>query len=78
MMYARKRQAAWIFSERVLKHLLNVVAKMSDCCTAACGFDLCGNVLSADFDITKLFPALKSDEKWNGVQEVISKLRGPV
>lgn len=51
---------------------------MSDEGTAPRGFDLCVNVLSTDFDITKLFPALKTDEEWKGVQEVISKLPGPV
>ncbi|KAI1043114.1 hypothetical protein LB505_006934 [Fusarium chuoi] len=51
---------------------------MSDEGTAPRGFDLCVNVLSTDFDITKLFPALKTDEEWKGVQDVISKLPGPV
>lgn len=71
-------KAAWIYSEKVLRNLLNIVAKMSDDGTAPRGFDLCVNVLSTDFDITKLFPALKTDEEWKGVQDVISKLPGPV
>ncbi|KAI1036226.1 hypothetical protein LB504_011518 [Fusarium proliferatum] len=71
-------KAAWIYSEKVLRNLLNIVAKMSDESTAPRGFDLCVNVLSTDFDITKLFPALKTDEEWKGVQDVISKLPGPV
>ncbi|SCV49930.1 related to 6-hydroxy-D-nicotine oxidase [Fusarium fujikuroi] len=71
-------KAAWIYNEKVLRNLLNIVAKMSDEGTAPCGFDLCVNVLSTDFDITKLFPALKTDEEWKDVQDVISKLPGPV
>ncbi|RKL33076.1 hypothetical protein BFJ72_g10092 [Fusarium proliferatum] len=51
---------------------------MSDEGTAPRGFDLCVNVLITDFDITKLLPALKNDEEWKGVQDVISKLPGPV
>ncbi|QGI88022.1 hypothetical protein CEK25_002978 [Fusarium fujikuroi] len=72
-------KAAWIYNEKVLRNLLNIVAKMSDEGTAPCGFDLCVNVLSTDFDITKLFPALKTDEEWKDVQDAVDLfLPGPV
>ncbi|KAF4959481.1 hypothetical protein FGADI_1702 [Fusarium gaditjirri] len=64
-------KAVWVYSEKVLKNLLKIVAKMSDQGTAARGFDLCVNVLSTDFDIAKLFPALKDDENWKTLQKVV-------
>ncbi|KAG5750729.1 hypothetical protein H9Q70_006593 [Fusarium xylarioides] len=72
-------KAVWIYNEKVLKNLLNIVAKMSDEGTAPRGFDLCVNVLSTDFDIAKLFPALKDDENWKILQEAVDVfLDGPV
>ncbi|KAF5676585.1 6-hydroxy-D-nicotine oxidase [Fusarium heterosporum] len=67
-------KAIWVFSEKVLKNLLSVVARMSDEGTTPRGFDLCVNVLSAEFDIVQMFPALKDDKEWQGLQDVISKL----
>ncbi|KAF5974859.1 fad binding domain-containing protein [Fusarium coicis] len=72
-------KAAWIFNEDRLKTLLNVVAKMSDEGTASRGFDLCVNVLSTDFDIAKLFPALTEDKNWKVLQKAVDGfLDGPV
>ncbi|KAF5550377.1 6-hydroxy-D-nicotine oxidase [Fusarium phyllophilum] len=42
---------------------------MSDEGTASRGFDLCVNVLSTDFDIAKLFPALKDDKNCKILQK---------
>ncbi|KAF5686817.1 6-hydroxy-D-nicotine oxidase [Fusarium circinatum] len=64
-------KAAWIFEEDRLKTLLTAVAEMSDQGTKARGFDLCVNVLSTDFDIAKLFPALKDDENWKTLQNAV-------
>ncbi|KAJ3549061.1 hypothetical protein NM208_g699 [Fusarium decemcellulare] len=72
-------KAFWIYNEKTLTSLLNIVAAMSDQGTAPRGFDLCVNVLSLDFDITKLFPSFKNDEVWKGLQSVVSRFfPGPV
>ncbi|KAF5976916.1 6-hydroxy-D-nicotine oxidase [Fusarium bulbicola] len=72
-------KGAWIFNEDRLKTLLNVVAEMSDKGTASRGFDLCVNVLSTEFDIVKLFPALKDDKNWKTLQKTVDVfLDGPV
>ncbi|KAM0212669.1 hypothetical protein ACHAQI_004625 [Fusarium lateritium] len=62
----------WLYNEKTLTSLLNIVAAMSDQGTAPRGFDLCVNVLSTDFDITKLFPSFKNDKVWKGLQSAVS------
>ncbi|KAI6767713.1 hypothetical protein HG530_005722 [Fusarium avenaceum] len=66
-------KAFWLYNEKTLKNLLDIVAAMSDQGTAARGFDLCVNVLSMDFDITKLFPSFKNDEVWKVLQAAVSE-----
>ncbi|KAF9776830.1 hypothetical protein IL306_004916 [Fusarium sp. DS 682] len=66
-------KAFWLYNETTLKKLLGFVAAMSDQGTAPRGRDLCVNVLSTDFDITKLFPSFKNDEVWKGLQDTVFK-----
>ncbi|KAF4453648.1 hypothetical protein F53441_3657 [Fusarium austroafricanum] len=47
---------------------------MSDENTAPRGFDLCVNVLSMDFPITKLFPAFMNDKNWEKLQGIIERI----
>lgn len=65
-------KAFWLFNEKTLTSLLKIVADMSDKGNAPRGFDLCVNVLSQDFDITKLFPSFKNDEVWRGLQKKVA------
>jgi hypothetical protein len=64
-------KAFWLYNENTLKSLLGYVAAMSDAGNAPRGRDLCVNVLSTDFDITKLFPSFKNDEVWKGLQDTV-------
>ena len=64
-------KAFWLFNEKTLTSLLKAVADMSDKGNAPRGFDLCVNVLSQNFDITKLFPSFKNDEVWRGLQKKV-------
>ncbi|RKK10107.1 hypothetical protein BFJ66_g12145 [Fusarium oxysporum f. sp. cepae] len=64
-------KAFWLYNENTLKSLLGFVAAMSDAGNAPRGRDLCVNVLSTDFDITKLFPSFKNDEVWKGLQDTV-------
>ncbi|KAJ5691326.1 hypothetical protein N7488_012061 [Penicillium malachiteum] len=61
----------WIYSPKILKHLLTAVAQMADASHVPRGFDLCVSLLSIDFPITILFPALKNAGEWESIQNKI-------
>ncbi|KAI9682798.1 MAG: hypothetical protein M1822_006288 [Bathelium mastoideum] len=54
-------KGVWLYSERIVKTLLNEVAAMADDPETPRNFDLCVSVLSASFPMFKLMPELKEN-----------------
>lgn len=61
----------FIYNAKVLKQLLEIVAKMSDDPKVPRGFDLCVSVLSTDFPVTTLFPSLQDETMWQKIKNKI-------
>ncbi|KAF4962454.1 hypothetical protein FSARC_9483 [Fusarium sarcochroum] len=61
----------FIYEPKILSRLLGFLAKMADEGTAPRNYDLCVSVLSTDFPVTMLFPALKDDTVWKKIQAKI-------
>ncbi|KAH7040904.1 uncharacterized protein B0I36DRAFT_311732 [Microdochium trichocladiopsis] len=66
-------KALWIYSEPILRRLLNFVAEMADDDSVPRGFDLCVSVMSTEFPITYLFPTLRDAHVWEKIQDKIKQ-----